>query len=309
MNPVQAKAMADAFLDGIQREFAITRKVIAAIPEDQKGFKLGEKGRTAAEIAWHIVLTEAWFAESLIAGSFGAESPAPADATIAEMVDWYDKNVPGLTEKVKALSGEDFARKLDFFNVYNLPAFAYLNFWMVHRPPRLSGRLPPGHERACTFDLRRQRGRTVRDAGYRISRRTTPMRFTCQPGCTNCCTQKGFVYLTEQDIVRAAAFLGMRPRVFEKRYVYRTRNQRRLRMTAGSGCPFLVEGGCSIHAANPTQCRIFPFWPELVDHKREWLKTARYCPGIGKGELIQIDAARKQADEMRAAYPHMYDRS
>src|SRR5262249_40383325 len=108
MNPEQAKAMADAFLDGIQREFAITRKVIAAIPEDQKGFKLGEKGRTAAEIAWHIVLTEAWFAESLIAGSFGAESPAPADATVAEMVDWYDKNVPGLTEKVKALSGEDF---------------------------------------------------------------------------------------------------------------------------------------------------------------------------------------------------------
>jgi len=132
MNPEQAKAMADAFLDGIQREFTITRKVIAAIPEDQKGFKLGEKGRTAAEIAWHIVLTEAWFAESLIAGSFGAESPAPADATVAEMVDWYDKNVPGLTEKVKALSGEDFARKLDFFNVYNLPAFAYLNFWTVH---------------------------------------------------------------------------------------------------------------------------------------------------------------------------------
>jgi len=37
------------------------------------------------------------------------------------------------------------------------------------------------------------------------------LRFTCQPGCTNCCNQQGFVYLTETDLVRAAAFLGMTP--------------------------------------------------------------------------------------------------
>ena len=132
------------------------------------------------------------------------------------------------------------------------------------------------------------------------------MRFACQPGCTNCCTQKGFVYLTEEDILRAAGFLGMAPRVFEKRYVYRTRNQRRFRIAALSHCPFLVEGGCSIHPAKPTQCRIFPFWPELVENRREWLNTGRYCPGIGQGDLIQIEAARAQAAEMRAAYPHMY---
>jgi uncharacterized protein len=132
------------------------------------------------------------------------------------------------------------------------------------------------------------------------------MRFACQPGCTNCCTQTGFVYLSEEDIARAAAFVGLPARAFEKRYVYRTRNQRRLRMAARSCCPFLVEGGCSIHPAKPTQCRVFPFWPELVQSKREWLKTARYCPGIGRGDLVQIDAARTQAAEMRAAYPHMY---
>jgi hypothetical protein len=43
-----------------------------------------------------------------------------------------------------------------------------------------------------------------------------------------------------------------------------------------------------------------------VDSKREWKKTAAYCPGIGKGELIQIESARGQAAEMRAAYPGMY---
>jgi Fe-S-cluster containining protein len=72
-------------------------------------------------------------------------------------------------------------------------------------------------------------------------------------------------------------------------------------------CHFLVDGGCSIHAVKPTQCRVFPFWPELVDDKREWRKTAAWCPGIGKGELVQIEAASERAREMREEYPFMYE--
>jgi hypothetical protein len=37
-----------------------------------------------------------------------------------------------------------------------------------------------------------------------------------------------------------------------------------------------------------------------------WRQTAAWCPGIGKGELVQIETARTLADEMRAAYPSMY---
>src|SRR5215813_6349217 len=132
------------------------------------------------------------------------------------------------------------------------------------------------------------------------------LRFTCQPGCTECCTQRGFVYLTEEDLKRAAAFLGLTPVFFEKKYVYRTRHKLRLRIPAESTCPFLLENGCSIHPAKPTQCRVFPFWPELVDSRREWRRTARYCPGIDKGPLIQIEDARAQAQEMRDAYPALY---
>ena len=43
------------------------------------------------------------------------------------------------------------------------------------------------------------------------------MRFECQAGCTACCTQKGFVYLTEQDLARIAEFLGMSAAEFERR--------------------------------------------------------------------------------------------
>ena len=134
----------------------------------------------------------------------------------------------------------------------------------------------------------------------------TALRFECQRGCTNCCRQKGFVYITESDLVRIAAFLKLSAAEFERRFVYRTRHLLRLRMPKHSQCHFLREDGCSIHPVKPVQCRIFPFWPELMDDKRKWKKTARYCPGIGKGELVQIEKARRQADEMRVAYSGMY---
>ena len=129
------------------------------------------------------------------------------------------------------------------------------------------------------------------------------LRFECQPGCTACCEQKGFVNLTEADIPRAAQFLGMTPAAFERKYVFRTKNRRRLRVPRDSQCSFLRDGGCSIHPAKPTQCRVFPFWPELVESRQEWRRTARYCPGMGKGPLIQIEAAKELAAEMRAGYP------
>ena len=132
------------------------------------------------------------------------------------------------------------------------------------------------------------------------------LRFECQRGCINCCDQDGFVYLTESDLKRAAKFVGMPARAFEKKYVYRTTRSLRFRKPRDKQCPFLLDKGCSIHPAKPTQCRTFPFWPELVENRRAWNRTARWCPGIGKGPLIQIGTAMEMADEQRQAYPEMY---
>ena len=133
------------------------------------------------------------------------------------------------------------------------------------------------------------------------------LRFECQPGCTECCRQRGFVYLTETDVERASAYLKMTPEAFDQKYVYRTRHLRRLRIPQEARCSFLRDDGCSIHAVKPTQCRTFPFWPELVESAKEWKKTAEYCPGINKGPLIQIEEVKAQAEEMRQGYPGLYD--
>jgi uncharacterized protein len=135
------------------------------------------------------------------------------------------------------------------------------------------------------------------------------IRFACQPGCRKCCEVTGYVYLTEDDVQKAADFLGMAQTDFEDRFIYRTRHMRRIRKPKGKSkqCPFLNEGGCSIHPVKPVQCRLFPFWPELVEDRKAWNGTAKWCPGIGQGPLIQIGTALEQADEMRQKYPEIYE--
>lgn len=132
------------------------------------------------------------------------------------------------------------------------------------------------------------------------------LRFACVPGCTACCDVPGFVYITEDDLRRIAAYLRMKPAEFESRYVYRTRHRLRLRKPRSSQCHFLLADGCAVHEVKPVQCRLFPFWPELVEDRDAWQRAGRRCPGIGTGPLFQIGTALEIAEEMKAAYPALY---
>lgn len=130
-------------------------------------------------------------------------------------------------------------------------------------------------------------------------------RFACQKGCTKCCTRRGAVYLTESDLQRASEYLNMPPAEFEARYVIRYRHLLRLRRPANrdNNCIFLNADGCSIHEVKPTQCRTYPFWPSLVESRDNWKLEAEFCPGIGKGDLVQIKVAREIARELPTAFP------
>ncbi len=134
------------------------------------------------------------------------------------------------------------------------------------------------------------------------------LRFECQPDCAKCCEVSGYVYLAEEDVTRIAAYLGQTQAAFEAEYIYRTKHSRRLRKPGrGKQCVFLEAKKCRIHAVKPVQCRLFPFWPELVESRQEWKKAGESCPGIGQGPLIQIATAVQVADEMRRAYPDTYE--
>ena len=133
------------------------------------------------------------------------------------------------------------------------------------------------------------------------------LRFECQPGCTKCCDRDGSVYISENDLLRIADHLGLTPAAFEAKYVYRTTYQLRLRKPRNRQCEFLKPNeGCTIHAVKPAQCRLYPFWPELVEYRDIWEHEKRKCPGIGQGPLVQIGTAMETAEEMKVAYPFSY---
>ncbi len=144
--------------------------------------------------------------------------------------------------------------------------------------------------------------------GFEAYTRDMHLRFACQPGCTRCCEVYGFVYITEDDLRRIAAYLGLTAKAFEKKYVVRYKRLLRLRKPRKAQCHFLIEGGCSVHPVKPVQCRLYPFWPELVEQRANWEAERRMCPGIGKGELIQIGEACEIAAEMKTAYSGIYDK-
>lgn len=129
-------------------------------------------------------------------------------------------------------------------------------------------------------------------------------RFACQPGCTNCCTQPGEVYLTEDDVTRAAKYLAVDEEEFRETYCDRdSAGDLRLTTPPEKACHFLLEGGCSIHEAKPLQCRAFPFWPEHVGQKRAWKRLSGNCPGIGAGAIVPIAQVRAMAQACEDALP------
>ncbi|MGA2737467.1 MAG: DinB family protein [Bryobacteraceae bacterium] len=131
--PDQAKGLSMVFLQSLGNEIPTTRRVLAAVPEAQLDFKLGDKGRTTRELMWHIAHSERWFGESVVAGSFGAGgSDGEPPATAAEILAYYDEHVPPVSDKIATLSGEQLAAPANFFNVFNLPLVLYMDFWIKH---------------------------------------------------------------------------------------------------------------------------------------------------------------------------------
>jgi len=133
LTPEQAKGMAMYMIAGFENEIPTTAKVLAAVPQDQLGFTLGDKGRTAKDLMWHIVQSDIWFTDGISSGEFAAsDSRGPAPDTVKEMVDQYEKGIRAGMEKIKALSGEQLAKPVNFFNVMNFPAVMYLGFLNNH---------------------------------------------------------------------------------------------------------------------------------------------------------------------------------
>lgn len=130
------------------------------------------------------------------------------------------------------------------------------------------------------------------------------LKFECQ-GSGKCCTSHGefgFVYLTPKDRKRFADFLGIRTSEFTKEYCEKTHGIWHLKEdSTNPDCMFLKHKRCSVYEARPTQCRTWPFWPEVMTPKAWAKEVVAFCPGAGKGKLWSAEEIEKVLAEERAS--------
>jgi uncharacterized damage-inducible protein DinB len=132
MNPEQAAFLNQMFVQGLEREYEITRKVLAAVPEARKDYSPDANARSAFALASHIATSDVWFLHGVANGEFGG-SEDRSFGSVAEVVAYYDKEFPAGLAKVKALPPEKLAQIVPAFGgMFNLPAVAYLGFLNNH---------------------------------------------------------------------------------------------------------------------------------------------------------------------------------
>jgi uncharacterized damage-inducible protein DinB len=133
-------------LDGVVRELEITKKVIAAIPDEKSDYKPDSNARTAKELAWHLANSDIQFLDGIADLNFSMETPEHKPQTTAEIVAWYDENFARGVARVAAMTPEQLLTPINFFGVFNLPAVMYLGFLnnhCIHHRGQLAAYLRP----------------------------------------------------------------------------------------------------------------------------------------------------------------------
>ena len=116
------------------------------------------------------------------------------------------------------------------------------------------------------------------------------IQFQCQ-GSGKCCVshgEYGYVYLSLQDRQRMAKDMQLTTQSFTKQYCQKKDGYWAIKDNPnGPDCIFLKAKKCTVYAGRPTQCRTWPFWPEVMSPK-SWRKdVVQFCPGIGKGKIFR----------------------
>lgn len=132
--------------------------------------------------------------------------------------------------------------------------------------------------------------------------------------CGNCCTGgPGYVWMSDEELVRLAEHLKLSLAEVGKKYCRRIQGKVSLkeRVTEKGlyDCIFLkaITGPdgrekrvCGIYEVRPIQCRTWPFWDGLLASREAWERGKRTCPGMDKGRHYskeEIETIRAKSAE------------
>ncbi len=132
ISPEFAAGYCAMMLDGVMREAATTKKVIAAVPDAASSYKPDPAARTAKELAWHLANSDIQFLDGIADLKFNMEAPEHKPDTSAAVAAWYAENVKRGVARVAAMTPEQLLTPVNFFGVFNFPAVLYLGFLNNH---------------------------------------------------------------------------------------------------------------------------------------------------------------------------------
>ena len=126
------------------------------------------------------------------------------------------------------------------------------------------------------------------------------LKFECQ-GSGKCCISRGewgFVYLTIEDRRRLARHLGLATSAFTRRHCEQSGGIWHLKENRDvPECRFLKNFRCAVYEGRPTQCRTWPFWPDVMNAKSWKSAVANFCPGAGRGRRYSADEIKATVQE------------
>jgi uncharacterized damage-inducible protein DinB len=135
MTPEEATTILHAVgLPSLNAEHPVTKRVIAAIPNDKVDYRPDQIVKSAIDLAWHIVTAEVRFMNAVIAGAFDlTPRPRPDSVRTADDVNkWYEEKFDAAFQGLKTVSGDQLTKPVDFRGIFQFPAVVYVQLGVNH---------------------------------------------------------------------------------------------------------------------------------------------------------------------------------
>jgi uncharacterized damage-inducible protein DinB len=131
LTPEQALFLLHNTLPTVEREQQTTLSLIETVPADKADYQPDPNARSAFDLCWHIASSENFFLKSVAAGAFDF-TPGETPKTLPEVVSFYKETFATNVAALKAMTGEQLAKIVDFRGMMQLPAVSFLTFDINH---------------------------------------------------------------------------------------------------------------------------------------------------------------------------------
>jgi uncharacterized damage-inducible protein DinB len=134
MEPHEAKAVADFLLSELANEMQTTLRVFGAVAGGKADYQPDPLSKTGLGLIRHITLEDERVLNGIANGAF----EAPSDESVCgimsagDAIARYKERIPVSIERVRAMSGEQLCKDIDYLGAFQMPGLAFLSLMLKH---------------------------------------------------------------------------------------------------------------------------------------------------------------------------------